>query len=82
MLKKFCCISFLFKPYWIKLILENKKDLKYSKTELTVLFRFATSQVHFSFDGKIFDQVHRLAISSPLEPALANMFMGHNEQND
>ena len=41
----------------VMLILENKKDLKFSENELTKLFRFATSEMHFYFDGKIFDQV-------------------------
>ena len=40
----------------IKLLLENKKDLKFSENELTKLFCFATAQTHFYFDGKIFDQ--------------------------
>ena len=31
----------------VKLILEKKKDLKFSENELTKLFRFATSQTHF-----------------------------------
>ena len=64
----------------VKLILENKKDLKFSENELTKLFRFATSQAHFYFDGKIFNQVDRVAMGSPLGPALANLFMGYYEQ--
>ena len=64
----------------VKLILENKKDLKFSENELTKLFRFATSQMHFYFDGKIFDQADGVAMGSPLGPALANLFMSYNEQ--
>ena len=41
----------------VELILENTKDLKFSKNELTKLFLSATSQTHFYFDGKFFDQV-------------------------
>ena len=41
----------------VKLILENKEDPKFSENELTKLFRFASSQTRFYFDGKIFDQV-------------------------
>ena len=48
----------------VKIILENKKDLKFSENELTKLFGFASSQTHFHFDG----------------PALANLFMGYNWQ--
>ena len=44
-----------------------KMSLLFSENELTTLFRFATSQTHFYFDGKIFDGV---AIGSPLGPAL------------
>ena len=44
------------------------------------MFRFATSQTHFYFDGKIFDQVDGVAMGSPLGPASANLFIGHNEQ--
>ena len=64
----------------VKLILENKKDPKVSENELIKLFRFATSQTHFYFDAKIFDQVDGVAMGSPLGPALANLFMGYNEQ--
>ena len=64
----------------VKLILENKKDLKFSENELTKLFRFATAQTHFYFDGKIFDQVDGVAMGSPLGPTLANLFMGYYEQ--
>ena len=65
----------------VKLILENKKDLKFSENELTTkLFCFATSQAHFYFDWKIFNQVDGVAMGSPLGPALANLFMGYTEQ--
>ena len=64
----------------VQLISENKKGLKFSENELTKLFRFATSQTHFYFDGKIFDQVDGVAMASPLRPALANLFMVYNEQ--
>ena len=64
----------------VKLILENKEDLKFSENELTKLFRFATAQTHLYFDGKIFDQVDGVAMGSPLGPALANLFMGYYEQ--
>ena len=32
------------------------------------------------FDGKIFKQVDGVTLGSPLGPALANLFMGSNEQ--
>ena len=45
------------------------------------MFHFATSQTHFLFDNKIFDQIDAVAMGSPLAPTLANLFMGHHEQN-
>ena len=63
-----------------KLILENKKDLKFLENELIKSFRFATWQAHFYFDGKIFDQFDGVEMGSPLGPALANLFMGYNKQ--
>ena len=62
----------------VKLILEYKKNLKFSGNELTKLFRFATSQTHSYFDGKIFDQVDGVVMGSPLGPVLANLFLGNN----
>ena len=62
----------LFSNIPLSIILENKKDLKFSENELTKLFRFATSQMHFYFDAKIFHQVDGVAMGSPLGPALAN----------
>ena len=50
------------------------------ENELAKLFRFATSQTYFYFDGKIFDQVDGVAIGSPLGLALANLFMVYNEK--
>ena len=59
---------------------KNKKDCNFLENELTKLFRFVTSQTNFYFDGKIFDQVDGVAMGSPLAPALANLFIGYNEQ--
>ena len=64
----------------VKLILKNKNDLIFSVNELNKLFRFATSQTHSYFDGKIFDQIDGVSMDCPLGPALANLFMGCNEQ--
>ena len=64
----------------VKLILENKKDLKSSENDLTKLFRFAKLQTHFYFDGKIFDQADGVATRFPLGPVLTNFSMGYYEQ--
>ena len=34
----------------------------------------------FLFNGKFYNQIDGVAIGSPLEPVLANLFMGHNEK--
>ena len=53
----------------VKLILEYNN----SENEITKLFLLTTSQTHLYFDGKIFDQVDGVAMTSPLRPALANL---------
>ena len=63
----------------VDLIFEKHKNLKIKKNELEKLFLFATSQTHFIFDNKIYDQIDGVAMGSPLGPALANLFMGYNE---
>ena len=47
------------------------------ENESTKLVGFAMSQTHFYFDG---EQVDGVTLGSPLGPALANLFMGSNEQ--
>ena len=56
-----------------------QKNLKLSKTDLTKLFSIATSQTHFLFDGKVYNQIDGVAMGSPLAPVLAILFLGHYE---
>ena len=42
---------------------------------------FATAETHFLFEGKVYDQIDGVAMGSPLAPVLANLFMGHHEDN-
>ena len=65
----------------ISLIFENNLDIKFTKCELRKLFRIATSETHFAFNGSIFDQIDGVAMGSPLASVLANLFMGFHEQN-
>ena len=44
------------------------------------MFRFATSQTHFYFDGKIFNQVDVVTMSSLLGLALASFVMDYHGQ--
>ena len=41
----------------VKLILENKKDTKFSENELTKLFRFATSRTQFFYRKKTYETI-------------------------
>ena len=65
----------------LNLMFENSPDIKFTKRELRKLFRIATSETHFTFNGSIFDQIDGVAMGSPLAPVLANLFMGFHEQN-
>ena len=65
----------------INLIFENSPDIKFTRRELRKLFRIATSETHFTFNGSIFDQIDGVAMGSPLAPVLANLFMGFHEQH-
>ena len=60
-------------------ITEGNPNLKHSKSDLTKLFSFATSQTNFLFNGKIYVQIDGVAMGSPLAPVLANLFLGHYE---
>ena len=48
-----------------------------SSEDLTKLFKFATCETNFLFNGKFYDQIDGVAMGSPV---LANLFMGHNEK--
>ena len=61
-------------------ILKYKKYLKFSENELTELFCFPTSQPHFYFEEKIFNQVDWVIMGSLLGPTLANLLFGYYEQ--
>ena len=60
----------------INLIFNHNPNLNITKKEL---FLFATSQTHFLFNGKFYNQIDGVTIGSPLAPVLANIFMGFYE---
>ena len=64
----------------INLVFENSPDIKFTKRELHKLFRLATTETHFTFNGSIFDQIDNVAMGFPLGPVLADLFMGFHEQ--
>ena len=63
----------------VDLIFNNNPNISITRDELKKLFLFATSQTHFLFNGKYFNQIDGVAMGSPLAPVLANLFMGYNE---
>ena len=63
----------------INLILNHNPNLNITKKELKKLFLFATSQTHFIFNSKFYNQIDGVAMGSPLAPVLANIFMGFHE---
>ena len=69
----------------IKLILDKiyKKKLiktKLKRNEMKMLLELCTKEMHFTFDGKIYQQVDGVCMGSPLGPVLANVFMVHLEE--
>ena len=63
----------------VSCITKRNTNLKSSKAELIKLFSIATSQTHFLFSSKVFDQISGTAMGSPLAPVLANLFLVHYE---
>ena len=59
----------------INLDFENSADIKFTERVLRKLFRIATFETHFIFNGSIFGQIDGVAMGPPLVPALANLFM-------
>ena len=60
----------------INLIFNHNPSLKITKKDLKKLFLFATSQTHFIFNSRLYNQTDAVAMASPLAPGLANIFMG------
>ena len=63
----------------INLIFNDNPNLNITKKELKKLFFSATSQTHFIFKSKFFNQIDGVAMGSPLAPVLANIFMSFHE---
>ena len=54
----------------INLIFNHNPNLNITRKELKKLFLFATSQTHFIFNSKFYNQIDGVAMSSPLASAL------------
>ena len=63
----------------INLIFNHNPNLNITKKELKKLF--ATSQTHFIFNNKFYNQIDGVAMGSVLAPVLANIFMGFYKSN-
>ena len=63
----------------INLIFNHNPNLNITRKELKKLFLFATSQTHFIFNSKFYNQIDGVVMGSPLAPVLANIFMGFHE---
>ena len=65
----------------INTIFKHNPNFPINRTDLKMLFSFATTQSHFLFNDFIYDQMDGVTMGSPLAPILANLFMGHHEKS-
>ena len=63
----------------INLIFNHNPNINITRIDFKTLFIFATSETHFIFNSKFYNQFDGVVIGSPLAPALANIFMGFHE---
>ena len=63
----------------INLIFNHNPNLNITRKELKKLFLFATSQTHFIFNSKFYNQIDGVVMSPLLAPALANILIGFHE---
>ena len=63
----------------INLIFNHNLNLNITRKELKKLFLFTTSQTHFIFNSKFYNQIDGAAMVSFLGPFLPNIFMGFYE---
>ena len=63
----------------INLTFNHNPNLNITKKELKKLFLFATSQTHFIFASKVYNQIDGIAMGSSLTSVLVNIFMGFYE---
>ena len=63
----------------INLIFNHNTDLNTTWKELKKVFLFTTSQTHFIFSSKFYNQVDGVAMGSPFAPVLANIVINLHE---
>ena len=54
---------------------ENEINTNIPKQQMRDLLLLSTKNVHFSYNGDIYTQADGIAMSSPLSPVLAGIFM-------
>ena len=59
----------------MNLICNHNPNTNITRKELKKLFLLCTSQTHFIFNSKFYNQIDGVAMGSPLAPVLANIFM-------
>ena len=63
----------------ISLIFNHNANLNITREEFKKLFLFTTSEAHFIFNSKFYNQIDRVAMGSPFSPVLANICMSFHE---
>ena len=63
----------------MNLIFNHNPNVNITRKELKKPFLFDTSQTHFIFNSKYYNQIDGVTMGSPLAPVLANIFMGFHE---
>ena len=63
----------------INFIFSHNPNLNITRKELKKHFFFATSQTHFVFNSKFYNQINGVAMGSTLAPVLTNIFVGFHE---
>ena len=63
----------------INLLFNHNHNININKKELKKFFLFATSQTHFIFNSRFYNQIDGVAMGSPFALVLANIFMGFYE---
>ena len=53
---------------------------KISRQQMKKLLLMCTKEMHFSYNGRMYQQVDGVAMGSPLGPVIANVFMAELEQ--
>ena len=66
------CVNYLFS--------NNFYGRKLSRKDLYELLKLATTESSFIFDHKLYKEIDRVAMGSPLGPTLANAFLWHYEK--